>query len=113
VDADEVTRRQAETEEMDDFLSRGGDVHLSHLADVRPLIRRAGAGGVLEEEELADIAHTVTEGYRLRQAITAGEAPSPLLREKVAFVADLRSLAHGILSRLTEEGRLRDDASPE
>lgn len=112
-DGDEVARRQAETEEMDDFLSRGGDVHLAHLVDVRPLLRRAGAGGMLEEEELADIAHTVAEGYRLRRAVTAGDAPSPLLRERVASVADLRSLEHGILSRLTEEGRLRDDASPE
>src|SRR5690606_8848639 len=42
-DPDEVMFRQAETEEAAGFLSAGIDLHLGHLADIRPHLRRARA----------------------------------------------------------------------
>lgn len=111
--AQEVERLQEETQQACHLLETGVDLYLGHLVDIRPLLKRAAVGAVLEEEELAAIAETLATARQLSKQIRAAGDRAPLFVHRFGSVPDLVNVETAILSRLTPDRRLKDDASPE
>ncbi|MBN2909083.1 endonuclease MutS2 [Polycladomyces sp. WAk] len=113
-DAEEVSHRLAATAEGMDLLRLQGDVSLGGVRDIRPSLRRAEVGGLLNTGELLDIAGTVNAGRKLKNQVLQvdEEHPLPIIRGWVERIEGLRPLEEEITRRIDEQGEVSDHASP-
>src|SRR5690606_15910158 len=110
----QVERYQEETAEAVRLLESCGPAPFGGLRDIRPIVRRAVVGALLDPAELLDVAETVG-GLAALRAYLAANAPG----RGAAVLADLGGMM-GAFPRLEErirrcidpEGRVVDHASP-
>lgn len=113
-DLEEVQRELSATLEGMDLLRWKGAVSLAGVRDIRPSLRRARIGGVLEGEELIAIADTLAAGRKVCGQIAdieEEEAPLPYLRSLADRFEGIKSLEDAIRRCVDEQGVVLDRAS--
>lgn len=112
-DWDVVLEQLDETDEARQALLAAPSVPLGGIRDIRPLIKRADIGAVLEPSDLLAVANTLYAARRMKAFISEQEKPLLLLKRVAEGITILRSLEIVIENTVTEQGVVRDDASPE
>ncbi|WP_010272403.1 endonuclease MutS2 [Paenibacillus senegalensis] len=114
-DLDEVKRRLTATDEAVKVERIKGAAPFGGIRDVRPSVKRAKIGGLLNPAELLDTANTLNGGRRLKRFILqmAEDHELTLLADKAAQVMDLKDLADSILAKINEHAEVMDSASQE
>ncbi|WP_025727772.1 endonuclease MutS2 [Heyndrickxia ginsengihumi] len=110
----EVVTMQEETDEAAQVLRLKGNVPLSGIYDIRPHIKRAAIGGILNPIELMQIASTMYVGRTIKRFIEGlidEEMDLPILAEKAEQIAVLTSLEHQIKNAIDDNGDVLDSAS--
>lgn len=110
----EVVMMQEETDEAAQVLRLKGNVPLSGIYDIRPHIKRAAIGGILNPIELMQIASTMYVGRTMKRFIEGlidEEMDLPILAEKAEQIAVLTSLEHQIKNAIDDNGDVLDSAS--
>jgi DNA mismatch repair protein MutS2 len=108
----EVVEWQAETSEARRILGAGRSFPLGGLHDLRPYIKRAVIGGVLEPNELLDVADTISSARRLHKFLLEVEEEIPHLLALANLIHAPGHLEAEIRSAITDAGEVADDASP-
>ncbi|MDK2821341.1 MAG: mismatch repair protein MutS2 [Clostridia bacterium] len=111
-DLETVKRRQMATTEGDQILLRYPDLPLGNIYDVRPEIRRAAVGGLLEGSELLRVKTTLVNAWRIRKFILGIEGEWPNLKQMVSNIGDFRKLTKAIENSIGPEGEVMDQATP-
>jgi len=111
-DFDEVARRQGETTQAKELLARQGNVSLSGAHDVRPQVRMAQVGGMLQPQDLLDIRDTLAGARNLRQIILRLREHVPLLATTAERLAELPDLIGAVDRCINDRGEVLDSASP-
>jgi DNA mismatch repair protein MutS2 len=114
VDEVYIQSRLDETTEARQMLAMRGTIPLGGITDIRGLLRQAQIGGILDANDLVDIATTVSSSRRLKSFL------SKTGREQFALLAGL-SDSIGIFTHIEESietsigpgGHVVDSASPE
>lgn len=109
---EEVLRWQAETREAFRLLALPGAVPLGGIHDLRPALRAAGVGGTLEPPLLLMVADTLAAGKRLKVFLAQRHEQAPSLAELARRIDEFPHLAEEILQAISEQGEVRDEASP-
>jgi len=110
-DVDDARRRIAEIAEARDLLDTAEPIPFGGVTDIRVPLGRAAKGGVLDGQELVDVASTAAGGDRAHKHIVERAARVPLLAEVVADMADLGHVYHPIQDSFDKDARLVDHAS--
>ncbi|MBI3975497.1 MAG: endonuclease MutS2 [Armatimonadetes bacterium] len=108
---EEVRARLAATTEAV-ALRTQGEVPIRGARDLRPMLRRALAGGTLDPPALLDIAQTLQVARRLKGHVEAQRSRAPRLAAVAGGITPEEALEARIGAVLDEEGQVRDDASP-
>ncbi len=110
-----VERRQAATEEARQLpeLKPGLGLGLGGARDVRPVVQRAGLGGLLQPVELLDVAATVRAARLWRTTLTRLRGTLPTLADVAERLDEHRPLQEEIDNAIDESGEVSDNASPE
>lgn len=102
-----------ETAEARLFLAAAGAPPLGGVRDIRPALERSRVGGSrLEPAQLLAIAATLEAAEAFRAAFGRSGIGAPRLAATVARLTPPRGLAGEIRRCLTEDGAVRDEASP-
>ncbi|MFC6590736.1 endonuclease MutS2 [Deinococcus lacus] len=107
--SDDPGRIARELDEVEDALF-GVSLSLGGITDIRDLHARAAEGRTLTGEELLRAAYTLDGAMTVARAIRANSRGP--LREVALGLGDHSALVSRVLSSLTREGEVRDDASP-
>jgi DNA mismatch repair protein MutS2 len=114
--SDDVARVQHlldETTEAREMLAARGPIPLGGITDIRPLVRRAQIGSVLDPADLLDIGGTIAAARRLKAFLQkAGEA-FPLLSDQGSRIGIFNELEAEITRSIGGNGQVLDSASPE
>ncbi|SEO81283.1 DNA mismatch repair protein MutS2 [Amphibacillus marinus] len=109
---EQVQLLQEETDQAVQIVRKHGDVPFGGITDIKPSIKRAEIGGILNPQECLQIASTIYGGKRLRRFIEQMEEPqSPLIREMVANIVPLTELETEIKQCIDDHGHVMDGAS--
>ncbi|WP_406676550.1 endonuclease MutS2 [Moorella sp. ACPs] len=111
-DLEEVRNRLKATSEAEQVLRRYPDIPFSNIHDIRPQVARAAVGGLLEEEELLQVAATLSGGRRVRQYLLSQDGNWPVLRETANRIGDFRDLEKAIGQAIGPDGEVMDQATP-
>jgi DNA mismatch repair protein MutS2 len=111
-DYDEAVRRQRETAEARRLLQVKPRTGLRGAHDVRPLASKAALGGILEPQDLLDIASAMAAARDLKQSIERLDESLPLLSQVVEFVEPLTRTIDDINRCINQRGEVTDQASP-
>ncbi|WP_378955857.1 endonuclease MutS2 [Pelosinus sp. sgz500959] len=109
----EVERRIAETREAREILDAMSNVPLGGIRDVRPLLKRAEVGSILEAHELVAISSTLYASRRMKSFFTDMPSSLVILAGYVSNITVLRNIENSIENIVNEQGMIRDDASVE
>ncbi|MCT2535070.1 endonuclease MutS2 [Aquibacillus koreensis] len=111
-DLEEIIKWQEQTDEAADVLRLKGHVPLGGIFDIKPSIKRAMIGGILNANECLDVASTIYGGRQLKSFIEAMEEPAlPILRDLTAQIVSLNELERQIKSCIDDHGHVMDGAS--
>ncbi|GIN86822.1 endonuclease MutS2 [Heyndrickxia sporothermodurans] len=105
---------QAETDEGSHVLRLKGHAPLSGIHDIRPHVKRAQIGGILNTHELVQAASTIYAARTMKRFIEnllENEVEIPILEEKAEQIAVLTSTEHKIKNAIDENGEILDGAS--
>ncbi|MED3653472.1 endonuclease MutS2 [Heyndrickxia sporothermodurans] len=111
---DEVLEIQAETDEASHVLRLKGHAPLSGIYDIRPHIKRAQIGGILNAMELVQTASTIYAARTMKRFIEGlleNAVEIPILEEKAERITILTPLEHKIKNAIDENGEVLDGAS--
>lgn len=111
---EEVVRWQAETDEAAHVLRLKGHAPLSGIFDIKPHIKRAQIGGILNASELVQTASTIHASRMMKNFIhdlLENEVDIPVLEEKASAMTDLSHLERQIKHAVDENGDILDSAS--
>lgn len=115
--ADRLEWLQAELERVAELQSafRFDDpVPLDHVLDVREVIRRAAPEeAYVGPDDLLAVRYVLSTLRRVQQYVQARRGKYPRLAEAVSRIVPLPALEERIGEVVDDEGRIRDDASPE
>ncbi|KGP71362.1 endonuclease MutS2 [Pontibacillus yanchengensis] len=112
IDVDEIRKWQDDTDEAANVLRLKGHAPLGGIFDIKPIIKRATIGGMLQPEECLDIASTIYGGKQIKSFIEEiEEADLPILRELVSHIVALNDLERSIKSCIDDHGKVMDGAS--
>lgn len=112
IDITEVNHLQAETDQAVQVVRLHGNVPLGGVVDIRPSVKRAEIGGILNPHECLQIAGTIYGGKQLRRFIEKLEEPEvPIIREWVAQIEPLSELERDIKHCIDDNGQVMDGAS--
>lgn len=111
--AAEVSRRQARTTEARDVLRRVTEVPFEGAYDLRPLLWKAGKGGLLDGEELNKIALTLKAVMRMREFLLKHSQEGGYLYSLGESLGMHRDLLQEIRACISEQGEVKDSASPQ
>lgn len=113
----QARRRLEQTDEAYRFLHRFGDLPYGGITDIIPLVRRAGRGGMLDAEELLAVGRTLVGVRKIKRMILKAtekaEDAYPWLRSEAQALGEFPRLERAVAAAVDEQGRIRDDASPE
>lgn len=111
-DLSEVIRLQEETDEAVSVVRLYGNVPLGGIVDIRPSVKRAEMGGVLNPQECLDIAGTIYGGKQLRRFIEAiEELELPIINGFSEEIEPLSELENEIKNCIDDHGHVMDGAS--
>lgn len=112
--ADATTELSA-VDEMLRYVYRYGALPFGGITDVRPLVKKAGIGGVLSASDLLCVAEFIRGGRRVRESVESKQEdfPLPQLWDKVGALFDARQTEMEIRQTIDDEGLVMDSASPE
>lgn len=111
-DLETVQHLQVETDQAVQIIRLQGNVPFGGIADIRPSLKRAEIGGILNPQECLQIAGTIYGGKNLRRFIERLEEPdAPIIRDWVAQIAPLNELEIEIKSCIDDHGHVMDGAS--
>ncbi|QQZ10658.1 endonuclease MutS2 [Heyndrickxia vini] len=111
---DEVLELQAETDEASHVLRLKGHAPLSGIFDIRPHIKRAQIGGILNAMELVQTASTIYAARTMKRFIEGlleNAVEIPILEAKADQLTILTPLEHKIKNAIDENGEVLDGAS--
>lgn len=108
----EVQHRQQETAEARALLRGGRSLPLGGIHDLRETVRRCAAGGVLDPQELLDVADTAASGRRLKKFLLDNREAAPTLAAHANQISPFSHLEAEIRQAITGQGEVADDASP-
>lgn len=111
VDAMEVQQRQALTTEMTEAIAAGVTPPFGGLHDIRPQVRRAQIGGVLDPEELAEVSEVLSAVANLSRWLNRVSDQFPRLGALALGVGEFSGVATSIASCLDSRGKILDTAS--
>src|SRR4051812_10194571 len=110
-DLGEIRSRQALTTEMADALSAGLTPPFGGLHDIRPNVRRAQVGAMLEADELAETVETLHAVGELGQWLGRIGEEFPRLGGMKADVGEFSGVAGAIEGCMDRRGNILDTAS--
>ncbi|HEU4754255.1 MAG TPA: endonuclease MutS2, partial [Armatimonadota bacterium] len=90
----------------------GAGVPLGGIHDVRPAVRIAGVGGVLEPAVLLEVADTVGAGRKLRHFLLQRSESVPRLAGFAERVGEFSLIEQAVHEAINDHAEVRDDASP-
>ena len=108
-----VRHRQALTSEARRLLDVRPDVGVRAARDVRPQVALAVRSAMLLPDQLIEIQMTMRSAAFLHRTLTRIEEDSPLLRQLGADLPLRPALDAHIEAAITDEGSVRDTASPQ
>lgn len=111
---EEVSTRQAETDEAVNILRLKGTVPLGGIFDIRPHVKRAVIGGMLSPQELMHISSTIHASRMMRKFIedmTEETLHIPIINELVERILVLANLEEAIRMAIDDNGAVLDSAS--
>jgi len=111
----QVERLQQETAEAVRLIEACGSAPFGGLSDVRPHVRRAAAGGVLEPADLLNVAEAV-RGLSALRAYLLQHAPAhgaEILADLGGMISNFPRLEEEIRRCIDSDGRVADHASAE
>ncbi len=111
LDPGEIRDRQAQTTEMADALAAGLSPPFGGLHDIRPLVRRAQVGGLLDPEELAGVVDSLKAIANLAGWLDRIGDEFPRLGGMRREVGQFDGVANAIESCIDERGKILDTAS--
>ena len=111
VDLGEIRARQGLTTEMADALASGLYPPFGGLRDIRPVVRRAQVGSLLDAEELAGVVESLKAIANLEAWLDRVGNEFVRLGGLKAGVARFDALANAIESCIDERGKILDTAS--
>ena len=109
---DDVGRLQAETAEARALLESKGDVGLTGLVDIRPALRRAMLGGVLDGVEIREVCAVYDSAWVAKSTVESMGDGIPLLAVRAALIHDLRGVTDQVEHALSPSGDVLDRATP-
>ena len=109
---DDVARLQAETAEARALLESKGDVGLTGLVDIRPALRRAMLGGVLDGVEIREVCAVYDSASVAKATVESMGDGIPLLAAQAALIHDLRHVTDQVEHALSPSGDVLDRATP-
>jgi len=101
-----------ETAEARSLLAEGAPLGLHEVADLRALMGSLGSGRLPEASQLAEVVRTLRAAGRLR-SLLAEHARAPRLADLARTLPRLDALRDSIERAVTNEGEVREDATPE
>ncbi|KGP90873.1 recombination and DNA strand exchange inhibitor protein [Pontibacillus chungwhensis BH030062] len=114
IDVDEVRKWQADTDEAAHVLRLKGHAPLGGVFDIRPHVKRATIGGMLQPEECLDIASTLYGSKQMKtfiEEMDLEELTIPILEEMAEHIVPLNDLERSIRNRIDDHGKVMDGAS--
>ncbi|MCJ7824479.1 MAG: endonuclease MutS2 [Anaerolineales bacterium] len=107
-----AVERQARTTEARRLLSENETITIGGAHDVRQAAERAARGGVLPAEDLLDIRDTLVSGRDLQRYFEKMELELPNLKSIAARLTPPPGVIEAIGQVFSDDGEIRDDASP-
>ena len=111
-DLGEVQLRQRGTADAITLLCMQPGLSVGGARDVRPLLKRAEMGSVLEPQSLLDIQSTLVSGKTLRRAILPSAAKYPTVATLARRIEECPELVAEIGRCINDHGEVLDSASP-
>ena len=111
-DYDTVVRMQRETAEARKLIAMRPRSGIAGAHDVRNRAEKAERGGILEPQELLEIASTLECARDLKASITRLADHLPLLAEAVDAIEPLTRLIDDINRSINQRAEVTDEASP-
>jgi len=108
----EVVRRQRETAEARRLLRMKPRTGLAGAHDVRAVAEKASRGGVLEPQDLLQIADTLACAREMKTAVVRLDEALPLLADAVSVMEPTPRLIEDINRSINQRGEVTDQASP-
>ena len=108
-----VARYLAETTEARSLIRTQPVIPLGGMREIRPALRRAEIGAVLDVEELLTVANTLYAIRRLKRFFTDLEGDYPLLRQMGEDLQIFSATEQAISTAIREQGDIADEASVE
>lgn len=108
----EVQHRQAETSEARRLYNGSKSIPLGGIHDLRPSVQRALLGGMLDPQELLDVADTIASGRRLKKFLMENREDAPILATLANMIGTFQTMEAEIRQAITVHGEVADDASP-
>ncbi|MBS4194917.1 endonuclease MutS2 [Lederbergia citri] len=111
---DEVKEMQNETDEAAHVLRLKGHAPLSGIHNIKPHVKRAEIGGILNSVELMQTASTIYAGRSMKRFIEGlleNEVDIPILEDKASQIVVLMDLEKQIKNAIDESGEILDSAS--
>lgn len=114
-DLEEVNRRLQATDEALAVDRLKGGAPFAGVTDIRPSVKRARIGGMLNPQELWDISALTNAGRRLTRYIASvhEDHPVTILYHMVESLSDQKALEDAIRRCIDDQGEVLDQASSE
>jgi DNA mismatch repair protein MutS2 len=109
----QVQARLDETTECRKLIETKGNLPLGGITDIRPLIRQAEIGSILEPHGLLDILGVAQASRGLKAFLQKIAEDYPLLADLSRGLGQFPALEADILGSLSPAGQVLDSASPE
>ncbi|MFN0148870.1 MAG: endonuclease MutS2 [Dehalococcoidia bacterium] len=109
----EVVRLQTETAEVRLLDQQGIDIPFAGAKDIRPLIRSAAIGQLLDPTDLLDAAQTLRTAWRAKAVIERVRMRIPSLGLVADGVCDFRRFSDAVDEAITPRAEVADSASVE
>lgn len=103
----------SQVRELMTLLQRGERLDFDGITDLAPLVQRAEKGGILEGLELVRAARFCHGVDRIRRFLVRASAADSRLARRASELPDLRDTAREIDRVLTDDGVIKDSASPQ
>ncbi|HHW06717.1 MAG TPA: endonuclease MutS2 [Clostridia bacterium] len=108
----EIKRWQQETTEACDCLRLYPGFSLGGIRDIRGHLWRVSRGGVLSPHELLEVLDTLQASKRLKKFFAGIKEGFPTLKAIAQGLTDFSGLERDISHAISEDGKVKDDASP-
>lgn len=104
---------QQETREAKGILNREGTVPFGGIHDIRPALKRARMGAVLDPSQLLQTADTMTAARRLQKFLLDRQEGLELIPDLAERIGNFRMIEDEIHRAIIGEGEVADEASEE